>query len=192
MPDARQTTRPPAGPGAPVWAVMSARRRAHVERVAVLTRHWAEAMELPVHEAGRWLRAVWLHDALRDQTPDALAGLVPGAPEPSGLLHGPASAARAEAEGERDQGVLLAVRFHSLGHPEWDMVGKTLYCADYLEPGRKFDREERAELAGRYPSAPDEVLLEVARRRLRNLVDKGWMVPESTWRFWNGLAASRG
>lgn len=178
--------------GAPPWARMSAKRHAHVERVAALARRWAEAMEISSDEAGRWLRAVWLHDALRDEAPETLVARVPaGEGWPPALLHGPASAARAAEAGERDPGVLLAVRFHSVGHPEWDMVGRTLYCADFLEPGRKFDRTERADLADRYPEAPEEVLLEVARRRLRRLLDRGWPVPETTWRFWNGLAGSR-
>ena len=102
-------------------------------------------------ERARWLRAVWLHDALRDADEAALARWAPDTPGSRSLRHGPASAARAEAEGETDRGVLDAVRYHSVGFAGWDMVGRVLYCADYLEPGREFDREWRAALAARFP-----------------------------------------
>jgi 2-amino-4-hydroxy-6-hydroxymethyldihydropteridine diphosphokinase len=109
---------------------------------------------------------------------------------PVELLHGPASAARAETEGETDRGVLDAVRYHSLGYAEWDMPGRALYCADFLEPGRSFDRVGRAAIANRFPADPRGVLYEVARRRLAYSIEFGWPIPESTFRFWNSLAAS--
>jgi 2-amino-4-hydroxy-6-hydroxymethyldihydropteridine diphosphokinase len=142
-------------------------------------------------ERDRWLRAGWLHDALRDATTAELERLAPGVPGPTELLHGPAAAARAAQAGETDPGVLSAIRYHSLGWASWDLAGAALYCADFLEPGRRFDREERADLARRYPSAPREVLGEVARRRMSWLVRSGWSIPEETWRFWNSLVAPR-
>jgi HD superfamily phosphohydrolase YqeK len=107
------------------------------------------------------------------------------------LMHGPAAAARAVADGETDPGVLSAVHWHSLGSAHWDMTGKALYCADFLEPGRSYDQEARAQLATQFPTAPDQVLLEVARRRLGWLVKSGWTIPETTWRFWNHVAGER-
>ena len=47
--------------------------------------------------------------------------------------------------------MLDAVRYHSVGLAGWDMVGRVLYCADYLEPGRTLAREWRADLAARFP-----------------------------------------
>jgi HD superfamily phosphohydrolase YqeK len=112
-------------------------------------------------------------------------------PGPVELRHGPASAARAKAEGEVDRGVLDAIRYHSVGLAEWDMVGRVLYCADYLEPGRTFDADCRAELARRFPTDVGGVLREVAQSRLRHAVQSGWAIPEPTYRFWNSLVASR-
>ena len=103
-------------------------------------------------------------------------------------MHGPAAAARAKAEGELDRGVLDAVRYHSVGLAEWDMVGRILYCADYLEPGRDHDTERRAELAARLPTDLRGVLREVTRDRLAHAIRKGWHVPEPTLRLWNSLA----
>src|SRR2546430_15445124 len=73
-------------------------------------------------ERSRWVRAAWLHDALRDeQRSDELA-------------HGPRAAAHAAHDGERDRGVLDAVRYHTVGYLHWDDVGRMLYLADFLEP----------------------------------------------------------
>ena len=176
-------------PGLPPWAVVSPARLAHIERVAELATRWARAMGVPESERQRWLRAVWLHDALRDAQEDELTRWAPSAPGPADLRHGPASAARAKAEGETDRGVLDAVRYHSLGLAEWDMVGRILYCADYLEPGRKHAREWRAELAARLPTEPGSVLREVARARVGHLVSSDRPLLEPTVRFWNSLVA---
>ena len=177
-------------PTLPEWAVVSLERREHIQRVARLTASWAEQLGVPDSERHRWLRAVWLHDALRDAPPEELARWAADSPGPPELRHGPASASRARAEGETDRGVLDAVRYHSLGLAEWDMVGRILYCADYLEPGRAFQREQRAELALRLPSDPGGVLREVARSRLLHLVESGWPVLEPTYRFWNSLVGT--
>lgn len=184
------THSPPGDPAErlPGWAVVTPVRLEHIRRVASLVESWAEAMRISPTERQRWSRAVWLHDALRDADESTLRRLVPDQAGPTELLHGPAAAVLAAREGIGDAGVLSAVRFHSLGSPDWDLAGQVLYCADFLEPGRKFDRAERAELAERFPGAPREVLLEVARRRIGWLVRSGWMIPETTWRFWNSLA----
>ncbi|HXS23454.1 MAG TPA: HD domain-containing protein [Gemmatimonadales bacterium] len=160
---------------------------AHVQRVAELAAEWAEAMGVPDNERHRWLRAVWLHDALRDASAEELERWASSVPGPASLKHGPAAAARAKAEGELDRGVLDAVRYHSVGLAEWDMVGRVLYAADYLEPGRPFDRERRAELARRFPVDSRGVLREIASQRLVHIMASGWPLPEPTVRFWNSL-----
>ena len=123
----------------PSWAVVTPARRGHVERVAALIATWATAMKVPERERARWVSAAWLHDALRD------------APAANELAHGPLAAERAAHDGLTDQGVLDAVRYHSLGFAQWDDVGRMLYLADYLEPGRAFDQELRRSLAARVP-----------------------------------------
>jgi HD superfamily phosphohydrolase YqeK len=177
-------------PTLPEWAVVSPERLDHIVRVAQLTARWAEQLGVPDSERHRWLRAVWLHDALRDAPAQELEKWASDTPGPPELRHGPASAARARAEGEDDRGVLDAIRYHSLGLAEWDMVGRILYCADYLEPGRPFDQEHRAELADRLPSDPGRVLREVARARVLHIVQSGWPVLDPTLRFWNSLVAT--
>jgi HD superfamily phosphohydrolase YqeK len=174
-------------PRLPSWAEVTAERLAHVERVAALADDWAARMRVPAAQRRRWLRAVWLHDALRDAAAASLARWAPDAPGPLELRHGPASAACAEAEGERDRGVLDAVRHHSVGYAGWDMVGRVLYCADYLEPGRPFQRERRAGLAERFPDDPAGVVATVAADRITHVVQSGWPLLDLTVEFWNSL-----
>jgi HD superfamily phosphohydrolase YqeK len=159
----------------PAWAVVTPERRAHVQRVAALLDAWARAMGVDAVERARWQRAAWLHDALRDAGGDELA-------------HGPAAAERAAAGGEADAGVLDAVRHHSLGWAAWDAVGRMLYLADYLEPGRPFDAGERRALAARVPADPMGVLREVARRRIERTLRSGWRLRPETVGFWNAIA----
>ena len=147
-------------------------------------------MGVPDSERNRWLRAVWLHDALRDASETTLAQWASSISGPVELRHGPASAARAKAEGETDRGVLDAVRYHSVGLAEWDMVGRVLYCADYLEPGRDFDHDHRAELAAEFPRRTQHVLREVARTRMLHVIASDWPLLEPMVRFWNSLAES--
>jgi HD superfamily phosphohydrolase YqeK len=45
---------------------MSSERLDHTIRVAELVSEWADAMLIHDSERNRWLRATWLHDALRD------------------------------------------------------------------------------------------------------------------------------
>jgi HD superfamily phosphohydrolase YqeK len=189
---AHSVSHPPPGlrPTLPEWAVLAPERLGHVQRVAELAASWAEAMGVPDSERHRWLRAVWLHDALRDAPPEELERWAPSTPGPVELKHGPAAAARAKSEGEVDRGVLDAVRYHSVGLAEWDMVGRILYAADFLEPGRDFDRQARVELARRFPEDSRGVLREVAQRRLAHIIASGWPLLEPTFRFWNSLVAS--
>lgn len=159
----------------PPWAIATPERRAHIERVAALLSAWAMAMGLPDVERARWLKAAWLHDALRD------------APAADELAHGPMAAERAAHEGETDQGVLDAVRYHSLGFARWDDVGKMLYLADYLESGRPFDQELRRSLAARVSEDRDAVLKQVAARRIGRVIENRWPLPRETADFWNSL-----
>lgn len=161
----------------PDWAVVTPPRRAHIERVVALVTDWGTALGLAPAELARWQRAAWWHDALRD------------APLTGEMGHGPLAADRLEREGERDRGVLDAVRYHSVGYAAWDDAGKMLYLADYLEPGRKHDIEQRRELRALVPHERDGVLREVARRRITRIVKSDWPLAPETVAFWNALVS---
>lgn len=172
----RARRRIPPAAGLPAWAQVRRRRRAHIRRVAGLVEAWASEIDIEPRERSRWLAAVWLHDALRD------------ARLPPGTTHGAAAADRAARDGETDRGVLDAVRFHSVGYAGWDDVGRMLYLADYLEPGRKGRRKERAKLAKRVPRQRDAVLREVVARQIEEELAAGRPIDPLTLAFWNSLA----
>ena len=133
---------------------------------------------------------MWLHDALRDAPAEELKRWAPDTPGPATLRHGPASAARAKAEGETDRGVLDAVRYHSIGLAEWDMAGRILYCADYLEPGRKL-RPRVAGGAGGTAPLGDRRRCSARWPRHGSPIwsTSGWPILDPTVRFWNSLVA---
>ncbi len=178
-----------AGGVLPPWAQADARRRAHMERVADLMEGWGTVLGLKPKEVTRWRGVGLLHDVLRDAPAHELRPLV--APElrslPDPLLHGPAGAVRLREEGVEDESLLHAVAFHTLGHPDLDRMGRALYAADFLEPGRSFLPEWRGELRNRMPHAPDEVVREVLLARLDRLEKLGSPIRPETRAFLTAL-----
>jgi len=162
----------------PPWAVVTPERRAHVERVAALITTWATAMRVPERERGRWLSAAWLHDALRD------------APAANELAHGPLAAERAAHDGLTDQGVLDAVRYHSLGFAPWDDVGRMPVSGRLSRAGASV-RPGAATLA-RGTGAPGARRdVEAGRRPSHRARDRGPLAaPRETVDFWNALIGS--
>ncbi len=171
----------------PGWAQASAERCQHIGRVADRLSAWAAAMDLPTCEHDRWMRAAFLHDALKDADVDLLRELAPRAWSIDALRHGPAAAELAAQHGETDQGVLDAVRYHSVGYAGWDDVGRMLYLADFLEPRRHGDSPERHRLRGRVPRDPGGVLRTVAETRVRLTIMRGQPLLPVTVGFWSAL-----
>ncbi|HYJ79670.1 MAG TPA: HD domain-containing protein [Longimicrobiaceae bacterium] len=191
MPDAASPLAPLVRAAAegllPKWARASAKRRAHMERVAGLMRGWARELGLADAEVRRWAAAGWLHDALRDAEPDELRPQVPkGFRALRGkVLHGPAAAER--LAGEADEELREAVRWHTLGSPRFRTLGRALYLADFLEPGRPFAPETEA-WRRRMPHELDAVLREVVDSRVRHVERGGGAVHPETRAFHASLA----
>lgn len=173
--------------GLPVWACVGRKRLAHIERVTSLLRAWGAAMRLDSKEAQAWIDAGAWHDALRDADDDDLRRITGDNDTPAELLHGPAAAAKLEAEGETRRDVLDAIRYHTIGSPDWKRTGRALYMADYLEPGRKFSREDRNFLAAQVPYSFDAVFRQVVRFRLDWSVREGNHIFPETVALWNSL-----
>ena len=179
-----------AEPQLPSWAQVGEKRRGHIARVTALLDRWAAEMSLTAGEAQAWHDAGRWHDALRDAPEADLRELLRGTPfaaSPSGVLHGPAAAARLEREGEARAGVLLAVRWHTVGNAAWDHTGRALFMADFLEPGRGFMRHDRAFLASLLPRDFDGVFRQVVRMRLEWTLREGEpLFPEGIV-LWNSV-----
>lgn len=171
----------------PEWAQVDQPRIEHIARVAALLDEWARALALDDAERARWRAAAWLHDALRLAPPSDLRPLLPFelrelAPQ---LLHGPAAAAMLRREGVADESLLCAIGYHTLGHPQLDLLGRALYAADFLEPGRTFDPLVRATLRARMPASIDSVVPAILRTRIVYLLSMGRSVRPETMAFWN-------
>jgi 2-amino-4-hydroxy-6-hydroxymethyldihydropteridine diphosphokinase len=164
----------------PEWAQVSNGRRKHIIRVTTLLARWADAMGLPLDERQTWIDAGRFHDALRDAPVEELRALAGSGMAEVELLHGPAAAAWLEQHGETRRNLLDAIRYHSIGSRDWDRVGRALYMADYLEPGRDFDIERRARLATMVPNDFDGAFSEVVRARMSYAREQGYTeYPES-------------
>lgn len=171
----------------PHWAQVTDKRKAHIARVTSLLAEWATALRISDEERRAWIDAGRFHDALKD-APDAelhvLVGDVSYEPQ---MLHGPAAAARLELDGETRRGLLDAVRYHTIGYLDWDRTGRALYMADFLEPGRRFSRRNRAFLASQVASDFDGVFEQVVRAKLEWSLHEGHSLFPETVALWNSF-----
>jgi HD superfamily phosphohydrolase YqeK len=167
----------------PPWARASEKRRAHIGRVAALMGEWAGSLGLTEGQRDRWVATGWLHDVLREAPHDELRPLVPEAFRalPGKLLHGPAAAER--LAGDADPEMLDAIRYHTLGSPRFGTLGRALYLADFLEPGRRYEPEWTASLRARMPGEMDGVLREVVRARVGHVKESGSTLHPETQAF---------
>ena len=171
----------------PTWAVVSERRIAHIARVTALLDEWAVAMSLDEAERAAWRDAGRWHDALRDADEATLRKLLPEAHLPVTMLHGPAAAARLRTDGERRDDLLHAISHHTTGSDRFERVGRALYMADFLEPGRAFAAADRAFLARHTPADFDGVFRQVVRVRIEWAVREGKSLYPETVALWNAV-----
>jgi 2-amino-4-hydroxy-6-hydroxymethyldihydropteridine diphosphokinase len=177
----------------PPWAVAGRKRRAHMDRVAALMKAWAKSRGESRADVARWAALGHLHDVLRDAKPADLRSMLGGdlLDLPNAVLHGPAAAARLREEGVTDEPLLTAVAFHTLGSPDFDDMGRALYAADFLEPGRKFRPGWRQAMRQRMPQDLEIVVRSILRRRIGRLLERERPVRPETMEFWNAMAKGR-
>jgi HD superfamily phosphohydrolase YqeK len=171
----------------PAWAKVSDKRRKHIARVTTLLMQWADEIGISDEERRDWMHAGLLHDALRDADESELRTLAKDPVREEELLHGPAVANLLTPTGEVRGPALLAIRYHTVGSPDWNRTGKALYMADFLEPGRSFARSDRAFLARQVPHDFDGVFRQVLRARLEYALHEGYTLFPETVGLWNAV-----
>ncbi len=107
------------------------------------------------------------------------------------LLHGKVSAEFLRRRfGVKDEGVLLAVAYHTSGHPDLDEEGRALVIADTVSYDREFEcAEELREIARR---DLNRAFREVIRNRIEYALKTGRYVLEMSARTWNSLVRRYG
>jgi 2-amino-4-hydroxy-6-hydroxymethyldihydropteridine diphosphokinase len=155
---------------------------------------WAADLQLGPDEIVRWRAAAALHDVLRDQDPAALRSELGPAFDDfaDSVLHGPAAAERLRRLGVADAELLAAVAFHTVGHADFATLGRALYAADFLEPGRQWDAERRAAWRGRMPDELHQVVREIVEARIEHLESRGARIQGQTLAFRDAVRADVG
>lgn len=95
------------------------------------------------------------------------------------LLHGRAGAVILQEEfGINEEVILDAVRWHTVGHPDMGSIGKVLFVADYVEPGRDHITEDFRRML--YGLNLNGMVTEVLSRQIEYLRNKGNIIVESS------------
>ena len=172
----------------PAWARCDEPRREHARRVGDLLLEWAAKLGLPEAEQVRWRATGVLHDALKDAPESELRALA-GDGWPAPVLHAPACSARLAEDGVDDEGMLQAIRYHPVGHPDLGDLGEYLILADYLEPGRSGDDDSRERLRRNLPGGRRAALRSVLRDRLERLLVRDRPLMPCSVEMWNRVVA---
>lgn len=128
--------------------------------------------------------AALLHDLCREYPPELLLKLAANfdividnieQAEPV-LLHGPVGAALVREElGLDDPEILEAIQFHITGAPGLAPVGRLVFVADLIEPGRVFPVAQHLRQAA-FEISPDQLLLRVYDHTLEHLIRQGYLL----------------
>lgn len=100
------------------------------------------------------------------------------------LLHGPLGACiAAEEYGVSDESILRAIRFHTTGYEDMDMLTKIIIIADYIEPGRNFPGvEEIRKIAF---EDIEEAIVKTLDSTIKYIIEKGALIHPDTVRTRN-------
>ncbi len=150
---------------------------------------WAQARGESNREVTRWVAVGYLHDVVREADPASLRDLVGEEFRdlPDGVLHGPGCAVHLRRAGVVDEELLQAITYHTLGHPALGCMGRGLYAADFLEPGRRRRRIWCARLRALMPDQMDRVVREIAEVRIRRMRESGVGIRVDTEEFYSRL-----
>ena len=110
---------------------------------------------------------------------------------PPHARHGPAAAILLQKEGVDDPELLHAISWHTLGSEGFGLLGRALYAADCLEPGRPARKEWREELRSLAPGQLEDILIEIVTSRIDYLFLAGRPVHPRTVGFRESIVNGR-
>ena len=173
----------------PDWSTVTPTRYEHMAGVSSLLGDWAVSLHLSAIDTARWRATGYLHDALRENHPETLRLKIPSGLRilPPDMLHGPAVAERLRLEGILDDELLGAVTYHSIGHESLNGLGRALYSADFLEPGRMIKVEWCERLRARMPEELNDVTTEIVAARITYSIEHRLQLFPETVGFWDAL-----
>ena len=106
-----------------------------------------------------------------------------------GLLHAPVGAALLPVKaGIADVAVIDAVAYHTTGRPRMSLLGKTVYLADLIEPGRDFNGVEKLRESARVDL--DRALLVAVDHTIDRVLQRGRLLHPRSVQFRNCLLTS--
>lgn len=88
----------------------------------------------------------------------------------------------------KDDELIHAIRFHTLGSAEFGNLGFALYAADFLEPGRKMKENWRSKRRKRAPTELKAVVTEILAARIGYLLERRRPLHPRTTDFWNKIS----
>lgn len=146
-------------------------RAAHSRRVAVLAGQLAAFYHICEYDA---VLAGIMHDVAKNLPPDSplLEGFAPPDGVPGPVVHQYSGAYVAKHTfGIENEEVLDAIRYHTSGKADMTDLGKIIFIADYLEPGREY--EEVKSLRKYLYLGLDECMYRCAERMISYLESRG-------------------
>lgn len=173
---------------------LSERRYLHTLRVAELAKKLAVTYGVSV---GCVEKASLIHDYLKETSNEGLKHIIESSNEQTEILnehpilwHGPAAASIAEKEfGITNHSILQAIRYHTIGRPEMDLVEQIVFIADYMEPARTFPGIEDVRSASE--KSLEEAILLALGNTIIHLIKKGASIHSMTFMAYNAYLLKR-
>lgn len=167
---------------------LSEKRYLHTLRVTELARQLARtygASEILVQ------KAALIHDYLKETPNHELRAIIESTDDSLNILayhpvlwHGPAAALIAEKEfGIEEPAIIEAVRYHTTGRLQMDLVGEIVFIADYMEPARSFPGIEDVREASK--KSIEEAISLALGNSIRHLIHQKAIIHPQTFQAYN-------
>lgn len=171
---------------------LSEKRYLHTVRVAKLAKELALTYGAQIDAVEK---AALMHDYLKETPNNELKQIIETAKVPQAILsehpilwHGPAVAAIAETEfGITNESIIQAVRYHTTGRPQMDLIEEIIFIADYMEPARSFPGIEHVRHAAK--ESLEQAILLALTNTIIHLIKQGGSIHPMTFLAYNAYVS---